>query len=201
MPRSLEELTNNARKNTAAFERELPPSARQEASALPSVMSRMNAKVILRLKPIYAVADKFGDAIAPHIACKKGCNHCCHLRVPLNEVEAQLMGANLSIKPQVPRRTQLKDENSYGRHTPCTFLEDGACSIYEHRPLACRVHSNLDVDDEACSTGLDGTDTNVFVPTPNIPAGIQEAYDIVYKLHGGVVVADIRDIFPNGRKT
>ncbi len=43
--------------------------------------------------------------------------------------------------------TQQNDEGSepinrayYALRLPCVFLENGACSIYEHRPSACREH-------------------------------------------------------------
>ena len=43
--------------------------------------------------------------------------------------------------------TQQNDESSdpvnrayYALRLPCIFLEDGMCSIYEHRPSACREH-------------------------------------------------------------
>ena len=43
--------------------------------------------------------------------------------------------------------TQHNDEGNdpinrayYALRLPCIFLEDGACSIYEHRPAACREY-------------------------------------------------------------
>src|SRR3990167_2374390 len=30
---------------------------------------------------------------------------------------------------------------------PCSFLKEGRCSIYRHRPLACRLQINMDDDD------------------------------------------------------
>jgi Fe-S-cluster containining protein len=39
-----------------------------------------------------------------------------------------------------------------GKHTgsPCPFLEKGRCSIYEARPLICRIHHSLEVSASTC---------------------------------------------------
>lgn len=34
--------------------------------------------------------------------------------------------------------------------SPCPFLRDGGCSVYDVRPMACRLLLNLDDDDLLC---------------------------------------------------
>ena len=108
----------------------------------------------------------------PPLACKTGCIHCCYNQVALTEPEALFLGLHLletRDKRQLSElgaRTLALVESLKGkswreigmeRHRlPCLFLENGNCSIYLARPLACRgwnsvnadmcLHSNLSED-------------------------------------------------------
>lgn len=45
---------------------------------------------------------------------------------------------------------------------PCPLLRDGACSIYEARPLACRMHHSQSV--EACASNFEDPDRAIPIP-------------------------------------
>ncbi len=97
----------------------------------------------------------FGDA---GIACRRGCDFCCHLRVMVRPHEAiALYRALATHLPQQQarevRQRVLDNASRIGRLGPgghaaarvaCAFLVDGACSVYAVRPLACAGFHSLD---------------------------------------------------------
>lgn len=107
-----------------------------------------------------------GRAPAGALACRPGCSHCCHQRVGVTVPEALAVASTLvatrtaaelrELRTRIERayaatRGLTRDERNSPKH-PCPLLEDGLCSIYEVRPLACRgVHS---LDEQACSSRL-----------------------------------------------
>lgn len=124
-------------------------------------------------------------------ACRKGCSDCCHIPVALNRIEAQVIGAAIGVKPAEVQPREALDP-SYGYDRPCTFLEEGRCSIYEHRPMSCRTLVNLDKDELLCRLLPDKT-----VPVPYLDmTSLQMLYVIGSE---GSPLGDIRDFFPQGR--
>ncbi|WP_190275299.1 YkgJ family cysteine cluster protein [Pseudodesulfovibrio mercurii] len=97
----------------------------------------------------------------PPLACKAGCVHCCCNQVALTEPEALFLGQYLLETRDRGRlldletRTRALVEDLKGkswqdigmiRHRlPCLFLENGGCSVYPARPLACRGWNSVDV--------------------------------------------------------
>lgn len=146
------------------------------------------------------------DALTPLLqevgqlaACRKGCTHCCHIAVAINQGEAALIGRKTGIKPAKPanrileQREQFADAIPLGYEHPCPFLKDNQCSIYEVRPLACRVHFNMDIDAELCRLDLGNNPLPLYRTTELDMLGLQA-------VRGGnplrVVIADIREFFP-----
>jgi len=72
---------------------------------------------------------------------------------------------------------------------PCTFLVESKCSIYEHRPLACRQQFNFDDDNLVCQL-VPGE--GIAVPYLNVQSE-QVAYAVAMGMHANM--ADIRDWF------
>ena len=85
--------------------------------------------------------------------------------------------------------------SEFSGKTPCPFLKGGECSIYDSRPLTCRMHLNFDIDPYWC-LHENWTRPEALIPRPDITP-LMEAY---HALAGKVrpVVADIRDFFPQG---
>jgi Fe-S-cluster containining protein len=97
------------------------------------------------------------------IHCRKGCCDCCSQLFQITEIEAAYISRGVKLLPE-NRQTELKKRaQEYqkqrekllesrsipdawgtlpppGLRLPCPALEDGACSIYEHRPLICRKY-------------------------------------------------------------
>ncbi|MGH9404967.1 MAG: YkgJ family cysteine cluster protein [Terriglobia bacterium] len=97
------------------------------------------------------------------VHCREGCCDCCSQMFPITELEAAYISHAVKQLPE-PRREELKSravlylskrEELFasrsvpdawgalpppGLRLPCPALEDGACSIYEHRPMICRKY-------------------------------------------------------------
>jgi Fe-S-cluster containining protein len=100
------------------------------------------------------------DGKVAHIACKAGCNHCCHMRVVATVPEvigvAEFMASNFSAELFEATRRRVLDLETRGLsdeqwgvgHYPCPLLVNGKCSVYAARPLECRGYNSTSV--EAC---------------------------------------------------
>jgi Fe-S-cluster containining protein len=100
------------------------------------------------------------------LACKRGCNHCCHMPVgstapavlriaaALRErlSESEFAAALARVVAQDERTRGLVWSPSLRAPTPCAFLADGACSIHGLRPFVCRAWNSTDAD--ACRRAL-----------------------------------------------
>jgi Fe-S-cluster containining protein len=92
-------------------------------------------------------ADQFSTAMQPAAACQAGCTSCCHIPVSITRFEAGRIAAATG-HPMNPSPSAAPVEASH--KSPCPFLKQDLCSIYEHRPIACRTHLNLDTDPLLC---------------------------------------------------
>jgi len=87
-----------------------------------------------------------GRALArhPEWPCRRGCDECCRrLARPLEltgaewaRVEEGLAGLSAEARGRVLERAR----RLAGPPFACPFLEEGACLIYDHRPIACRTY-------------------------------------------------------------
>lgn len=147
-----------------------------------------------RIRKLYALLDELNAANGDNVACRRGCAHCCHIQVALTQTEADMIGIAIRRTPrrvarlQDPREVE-RQEGAYGYHTPCPFLKNNECSIYEHRPLACRSLVNADIDDLLCRL--------TEPPGPPVPYLDRVDFDVTYvKICGSPKTADIREYFP-----
>jgi len=96
------------------------------------------------------------------LACKRGCNHCCHVPVGTSAATVLRIAAALRQKltaaewESTVARVAALDDRTHGLPwspsqrppLPCAFLVEGACSIYPIRPFVCRAWNSVDA--EAC---------------------------------------------------
>lgn len=90
-------------------------------------------------------------------ACRAGCAACCHLLVRVHPGEADAIAETVRAswsdadRADLGRRLQATadqvggmDAGTYRAHRiRCAFLDgDERCSIYEDRPVLCRVHAS-----------------------------------------------------------
>jgi Fe-S-cluster containining protein len=92
---------------------------------------------------------------ASELACKRGCDGCCHTWLTVSAVEADQVRAALTALPEEQRiRLRVRGERELAReqHTAahddpdpprCALLEDdGSCAVYAARPLVCRTQGH-----------------------------------------------------------
>lgn len=153
---------------------------------------------------LHRAASAWSDALSAVAACRHGCSHCCNTPVTITRVEAEILGKASGRQPLVARhpmifrglehleelmRAQAERHKDFVAPSPCPFLKDGRCSVYEARPLACRTLLNLDDDDLLCR----------LVPGMEIPVPYANAgqFKVLHLLaQPNAELADIRDFFP-----
>ena len=151
-----------------------------------SVGTANTARAVLRAEPnlertvelarnAMAATSRLADALlsrapAGAVACRAGCDHCCHQPVGLTPPEAlailaylrqtlasdELAAVAARLADRERKTRGLSSAERFSPEQPCPFLDEGKCSIYEVRPLACRGMNSLDADE--CKTRLRDAD-------------------------------------------
>ncbi len=73
---------------------------------------------------------------AAHFACRRGCTDCCQTERTVTDVEFEALARAVAALDE-PTRARLAEQVG---GDPCPLLLDGACSVYDERPLICRSH-------------------------------------------------------------
>lgn len=183
-----EELVLAAEANTRRINQDAPwiAGAGSMAEEIGHQKGSLKAKYI-RLRKL---GDQIADAIAPHSACQKSCSQCCHIAVAINEVEADII-AEASKRKRAPAPASIPEGavDKYFRE-PCPFLKNNSCSIYDARPIVCRLHFSISDTNAMCDTRI----------PPNMSSTInlnlnQFWYGYMSVMHVSNM-ADIRHFFP-----
>lgn len=173
--------------------RSLPLGYAEAAEEAMNQIPTMNARAAIKLNKIYSVLDEYSELRAPHVACKQGCDDCCHMNLQITSLEAERIEKAAGRKAKVPRANTFHKPDRYAG-VPCPFLKDRACSIYADRPLMCRAHASFDDDAYWCAPERMNT---VTLPLVEIkPAKL--AVSLVAMQAKAPSFADIREFFPPG---
>ena len=120
---------------------------------------------LMALQTFYRIHEKTLEPV--ELACKKGCSVCCTRNVTLTSLEAYYLMSHLGpdgrdaalsriqnqahLRHMIPSITlnrmaemcmngqEPPEDESDPSWGPCPLLQDGLCTVYEVRPLACRV--------------------------------------------------------------
>jgi len=87
---------------------------------------------------------------APNMACRAGCESCCHAWLSPCQVEMDALRDALAALPPEARRVvaergrlQIAREARHEAQARCAMLDDeGKCVVYEARPLVCRTQGH-----------------------------------------------------------
>lgn len=99
------------------------------------------------MEECYKIADNFLKKVNEEktITCKKGCSFCCHDEIHMSDIEARYFDKNVVPKANPNKMVLATQQNSIFKTLPwkskrCALLtKEGECSVYENRPLVCRV--------------------------------------------------------------
>jgi len=124
------------------------------------------ANLLSTIGELYASMDKllgwlqtFGNKHGVTIDCRKGCSFCCfqpvfavthefkylnnHINKLFSKAEKETILQKAIRKDRIVR--DLPKERMLGHRLPCPLLTDGKCSVYEARPMACRIYQSTNV--------------------------------------------------------
>ena len=136
----------------------------QERAAARNATARDGSAVRTQVVRMYARLAREQDAVMNtsklELACARGCNYCCHQRVEIRPYEAFVLADHIRVRMTQAEQLDVKHRLAANgariaplaalQHTqagiPCALLIDGACSVYEARPAACRKYYSLSVD-------------------------------------------------------
>ena len=120
-----------------------------------------NDTLFSAIESLYDAIDGLNDSIIAlaerqniKVACFKGCHWCCHQAVFANSYELHFLSekikkdfnsedlAGLIAKTDAKHliTSILSDEDILRYKAPCPLLQEGACSAYAARPMACRIY-------------------------------------------------------------
>ncbi len=93
------------------------------------------------LKELDAKLENFFKSHKEFLHCKAGCANCCKKGdYPISEIELKyLMQGYIKLDNSVKQKIQNNIKN-IKKSEACPFLIDDLCSVYEYRPIICRVH-------------------------------------------------------------
>jgi Fe-S-cluster containining protein len=91
------------------------------------------------LEQIRAALDDGADAVVPCGACTACCTSSQFVHIDPDELDA-LAHIPVALRFPAPGLPDGHVVLGYDEHGRCPMLIEGACSIYEHRPRACRAY-------------------------------------------------------------
>jgi Fe-S-cluster containining protein len=148
----------------------------QAAGTVAPVMSFLHANM------------RAAERLAPNdlLACRRGCAHCCHTFVSARAPEI------LFVKNAIPDRDREAVrgavESAYavtgtlapgGRGAmahPCPMLRDGACQVYQARPMTCRMAVSQSA--EMCARAFAPGAGPEHIPVPEYYPTLRRGYSI-----------------------
>ena len=103
--------------------------------------------------------SEFAEQQGHSVACKKGCEWCCHQPVFALDYELDylsfFLSKHFSKEEQKKIKRKAKEKNSklmklendllLNAKYPCPLLDNGSCMAYIARPMACRIYLSSDV--------------------------------------------------------
>lgn len=91
--------------------------------------------------------------VAPHIDCTACANCCCVMQPVLEDADITRLADGLSLREDAFQEAYTEEQEEFGetylvlKGKPCVFLKDKKCTVYAHRPEACRSYPHLHKDE------------------------------------------------------
>jgi Fe-S-cluster containining protein len=175
-----------AKKNYEKIIKAIPAKLNKKEEKLYFRFQKVKATPTRKLSLLYKETDEIYAAITPYTPCKKGCSACCYYEVTISEVEIRYIEENTKFK----RTNVIKDKTNF-HGTPCPFLKNNSCSIYEFRPFMCRRHITLAPTNHWCQP-----DVSLKHQFSQLDfSEIRRTYNLIKKETNSMEVWDIRQVF------
>ena len=131
--------------NLPSKHRQSLDKARAESEDIKKLFSKLKKK---KPKDLDEAFHRLHEREFRNMDCLE-CANCCKTTSPIfRDVDIKRLSKFLRMKENDLIATYLKidEDNDYVlQHSPCSFLgDDNKCSVYEHRPLACREYPHTD---------------------------------------------------------
>lgn len=166
-----------------------------DVSSLTAPIINANASSRSKMQSLVRLADRINDAVSANVACQgNGCSKCCYQAVSVSGIEATWIHqkTGLPMKSGISRNLdglEAMRHEFFGK--PCPFLKSGTCSIYEVRPIACRLSMSIAHSPYFC-------DTQIPAELSAVPALNMNEFWLAYgMLSLKTDIGDIRDFFGN----
>ena len=76
-----------------------------------------------------------------YVYCKKGCSSCCEKGdYPISQTELEYIMQGYIAQDNKTKKIIQDQINKIKKGGACPFLINNQCSIYNYRPIVCRVH-------------------------------------------------------------
>ena len=125
--------------------------------------------------------------------CRKGCAWCCHQLIVVTHwddgrqilraarermTQEEFEAFTGELRKQARAISELGHEAAEGRRWTCPLLKDGACAVYELRPVACR--SVFSPDAATCRAMMEAEDFNELTAVQQETATVigERAFDL-----------------------
>jgi Fe-S-cluster containining protein len=126
-----------------------------------------NSTLFSAIESLYAAIDGMNDSIVAlaqrqnmKVACQKGCHWCCHQAVYANSYELHFLSEKIKTRFSTQKisdwvqsadgklavTSKMNEQELANYKAPCALLENGACSVYDARPMACRIYLSTKVE-------------------------------------------------------
>lgn len=173
-----------AEKNYKDMVANFPAFLRKGEAKLFKNLRKINRPVLIKLKKLYLFMDQFYGYLNEYTPCQKSCSSCCFYSVSVSDVEVLYIEKTYKIK-----RKKFVIPLKMIRGTPCSFLENNLCSIYDARPFVCRRHVTLAIDNAWCSH-----DCEQKFPMLSF-SEIDRSYERILQESKSIELYDIREVF------
>lgn len=144
-----------------------------DESAIQNALGEMYVAIDNMINSVYALAQQQNQKID----CKIGCEFCCHQ--PVFALDYEMVFLQNYIKEYFDDETiseilekaekkeeklgELKGQELLNAKHPCPLLGEGACMVYEARPMACRIYLSSDV--RTCQRFFDSPEDKSSYPS------------------------------------
>ncbi len=104
-------------------------------------MNNLLSNYKLFLSQFDAKLECFFNKYSEYIYCKKGCCYCCQEGdYPISELELQYLMQGYINLDNSKKLSIQENITNIKKGKQCPFLLNNECSIYDYRPIICRVH-------------------------------------------------------------